>query len=154
VAIRAEINDLWLEQGLDFYRSFELQIYDGRVLVTGRVPTREMADTAIRLARQPEGVRSVISEVVVARGSYGEFTADAVAATRLRTELTFTREVRAINYSIRVVDGVVYLLGVAQDEGELDRVIRTAREMSGVRGVVSHVLLKDDLHRDSRGAAS
>jgi osmotically-inducible protein OsmY len=146
-AIRLEINDLWLKEGVDFHNSFELQIYEGRVLVTGRVPEQEMADKAIRLAQQPDGVRAVINETIVAADSFGEFTTDVVAANRLRTELTFTRDVHAINYSIRVVDGVVYLLGVAQDADELDRVINTARAMSGVRRVVSHVLTKDDPRR-------
>lgn len=152
--IRLEISELWLDQSFDLYNSLELQIYEGRVLVSGRVPTQAMADTAVRLAWQPEGVREVINEITVGTESAGEFTNDALAATRLRTELTFTRDVRAINYSIRVVDGTVYLLGVAQNRAELDRVIRTARAMSGVRAVVSHVLIKNDPRRAEAGVSS
>ena len=150
-AIRVEISKLWLDQGINFYNAFDMQIYEGRVLLTGRVPTQEMADTAIRLAWRPGGAHEVINEIAVAGGDLAEFTVDTLAATKLRAELTFTRDVRAINYSIRVVDGTVYLLGVAQDEDELDRVVRTVRAMSGVRGVVSHVLMKNDLRRTAPG---
>lgn len=150
-AIRAEISKLWLDESFEFYKALEMQIYEGRVLLTGRVPTRAMADTAVRLAWQPRGVHEVINEIVVADGGLDVLAADALAAARLRAELTFTRDVQAINYSVRVIDGIVYLIGVAQDEAELDRVIRTARAMSGVRGVVSHVLMKDD---PRRGAGS
>lgn len=146
-AIRAEISKLWLDRSFEFYKALEMQIYEGRVLLTGRVPSRAMADTAVRLAWQPAGVREVINEIVVADGGLDVLAADALAAARLRAELTFTRDVQAINYSVRVIDGIVYLIGVAQDEAELDRVIRTARARSGVRGVVSHVLLKDDPRR-------
>ncbi|MEK9660567.1 MAG: BON domain-containing protein, partial [Alphaproteobacteria bacterium] len=58
-----------------------------------------------------------------------------------------TRGVQAINYSIRVVDGTVFLLGIAQDQAELDRVINTARALPGIRHIVSHVILKDDPRR-------
>lgn len=153
-AIRLEISELWLDQGFDFYHALEMQIYEGRVLLTGRVPTQDMADTAIRLAWQPGGVHVVINEITVAEGDLSGFATDTLAATKLRTELTFTRGVQAINYSIRVVDGIVYLLGIAQDEGELDRVIRTARAMSGIRGVISHVLTKDDPRRKAADGAS
>lgn len=153
-ATRLEISDLWLKEGLGFYNALELQIYEGRVLLTGRVPSREAADTAVRLAWQPDGVYEVINEITVADGDLAEFATDTVTANRLRAELTFTRGVHAINYSIRVVDGIVYLLGVAQDEAEIDRVVRTIRAMSGVRGIVNHVLTKDDPRRHPQGGGS
>jgi len=39
------------------------------------------------------------------------------------------------------VQGVVYLMGVAQNQAELNRVIETARTISGVKQVVSYVKL-------------
>ena len=148
--IRFKISELWLDQGLDFYHALEMQIYEGRVLLSGQVPTQTMADTAVRLAWQPEGVVEVINEIVVRDGDLTAIATDTLAATRLRTELTFTKGVQAINYSIRVVDGTVYLIGVAQDKDELARVIRTARALSGVRDIVSHVWLKDDPRRTGK----
>ncbi|MEL0012970.1 MAG: hypothetical protein VW881_06050, partial [Alphaproteobacteria bacterium] len=43
--------------------------------------------------------------------------------------------------------GTVYLLGVAQDREELDRVFRVTRSIPNVKRVVSHVILKDDPRR-------
>ncbi len=47
-----------------------------------------------------------------------------------------------MNYSIETVNGVVYLIGVAQSQEELDRVINHARQISYVRRIVSHVRIK------------
>ena len=47
--------------------------------------------------------------------------------------------VQSSNYSIDVVGGVVYLLGVARDQGELERVIGHAKALAHVQGVISHV---------------
>ena len=57
------------------------------------------------------------------------------------------REVLSINYSIETVNGTVYLLGIAQDDAELVRVIEHARGIENVKRVVSHVVVKDDPRR-------
>jgi osmotically-inducible protein OsmY len=61
----------------------------------------------------------------------------------------FDGAVKNINYTVDVENGVVYLMGIAQDQDELDRVIATARDISDVKKVVNHVLLKSDPRRNS-----
>ncbi|NNE84949.1 MAG: BON domain-containing protein [Alphaproteobacteria bacterium] len=146
--IRIEINDLWLNEGLDLYNQVGLQIYEGRVLLTGRVPTAQMADQATRLAWQPDNVREVINEIQVKRGAGIEaFARDALINARLDSALLFTDGISSINYSTRTVAGTVYLLGVAQNQAELDRVFQVTRNIPDVKEVVSHVLLIDDPRR-------
>jgi osmotically-inducible protein OsmY len=146
--IRIEINDLWLNEGLDLYNQVGLQIYEGRVLLTGRVPTEQMADQATRLAWQPDNVREVINEIQVKQGAGIEaFARDALINARLDSALLFTDGISSINYSTRTVAGTVYLLGVAQNQAELDRVFQVARNIPDVKEVVSHVLLIDDPRR-------
>ena len=48
----------------------------------------------------------------------------------------------AINYSIETVAGTVYLIGVAQNGVELEKVIDHARGLSYVRKIISHVRIK------------
>ena len=54
-----------------------------------------------------------------------------------------------INYTIETVNRIVYLMGIAQDQAEIDRVTTHARQVRYVRRVVSHVQLKNDPHRKS-----
>ncbi len=65
--------------------------------------------------------------------------ADTTITTKLRARLTGDRNVSGINYSIETVHGTVYLMGTALDRAELDRVIAHARDISGVKNVVSYV---------------
>jgi osmotically-inducible protein OsmY len=146
--IRIEINDLWINAGLELYNLVSLQIYEGRVLLAGRVPTAKMADQAARLAWQPDNVREVINEIQVKSGAGIEaFARDALINARLDSALLFTDGISSINYSTRAIAGTVYLLGVAQSQAELDRVFQVARNIPDVKGVVSHVLLIDDPRR-------
>jgi len=146
-AIRIEINDGWLRYSEQMYRLLSLQVQEGRVLVSGVVPSQEMRLEAIRVAWQPEGVREVINEVRVEGESGGggveTFAVDTWISTELKAKLIFDAEVSSINYSIETVHGVVYLMGVAQSPRELERVVEHARNIAYVERVVSYVRLNE-----------
>ena len=146
--IRVEINEAWITEDFDTFNRLNLQIYEGRVLVSGRVPKQAEADKAIELAWRAEDVREVINEIEISdAGALDDIANDALIDARLDSELLFDSEISSINYSTRSVAGTVYLLGVAQDREELDRVFRVTRSIPNVKRVVSHVILKDDPRR-------
>jgi len=110
------------------------------VLVTGTVQNPDDRVEAIRLAWQVNGVKQVINEIRVAdsEGVQG-FVKDGWITTRLRTAMTFDRDIQSINYTIDTVQGTVYLMGVAHSQSELDRVVALARTIPGVKQVISYV---------------
>lgn len=141
-AIRIKISDLWFKRSTDMFTKLNLNVNQGRVLVTGVVQHPEDRVEAIRLAWQPKGVKQVINEIRVGKsGTVGSFAQDTWIAGQLRTRLTFEKYIQSINYSIEVVQGTVYLMGVAQDQPELDRTIGVARRIKGVKEVISYVKL-------------
>lgn len=154
-AIRAEINHLWLQKDHQYFIDLNLQIQEGRVLVSGTVKDPETRAEAIQLVWQAKNVREVINEVEVTNegGAVG-YGRDTAINTELRARLLFAKNVDSVNYSIETVNGNVYVLGVAQDQPELDRVLEIARNISNVRRVVSHVLLKDDPRRVAKAPES
>lgn len=143
-SIRVQLNDLWFRTNVDMYRAVNLSISEGRLLLTGVVRDVQMREDAARTAWQIEGVREVINEVEVGERSFGDFASDNAIAASLRSNMTFDSSLQSLNYSIDVIKGVVYLLGIAQNQGELERVLAHARSISGVERVVSYVRLKSD----------
>ena len=103
---------------------------------------------AAKIAWSVDDVETVINEVKVSEsGSLLDASRDKLVETRLMSALTFDRYVKAVNYEITVVDGTVYLFGIAEDETEEDRVVAHARELSYVRRIVSHMRMKNDPER-------
>ena len=152
-AIQIKINDLWFRHDIEMFRKLDLTINQGRVLITGLVQNPEHRVEAVRLAWQPEGVKQVINEIRIAEGEgLAGYAKDAWITTRLRTAITLDRDILSINYSIDTVQGTVYLMGVAQSRLELNRVVETARTISGVKQVVSYVKLAGEGIPDSQGA--
>ena len=146
--VRLEINKLWWDEDFELYRRVGMQIYEGRVLVSGVVPSNDMRDRAIQLAWQPDSVRSVINEVEVGDDKgIDQVARDNWTNAQVRTRLLLDREVDAINYRTRTVNGTVYVLGIAQDTEELALVMNITSRTQGVEKVVSHVLVKSDPRR-------
>lgn len=147
--IRVEINHYLYQADADVYLDTSIDVVEGRVLLTGDVDKPEHRVVALEAAWQAEGVREVINELQV-NDTSGLLDAaeDAWISAQLSTELLFDAEISSINYNIETVNGVIYLIGLAQDQAELDRVIDRARTISGVRQVVNHVRLKDDPRRE------
>lgn len=153
-AIRAQISDLWFRKNVDMFRKLDLTVNQGRVLITGVVQNPEDRVEAVRLAWQPKGVKQVINEIRVGDGSTLQGTAnDEWIKTQLRTRLIGNKDVQSINYSIEVVQGSVYLMGVAHNQAELDRVIRIAQKIKGVKEVISYVKMIGEPIASSRSAS-
>ena len=144
------INDLWLQADEEMFRKVNLQVEEGRVLLSGNVRLPEQRVEAVRLAWQAPGVREVINEINVDdTSSLGNYARDTWITTELEATLLLDNAVSSIDYSVETVNQVIYLMGVAQSQAELDRVIGHAKEISYVRRVVSYVLLADDPRRHS-----
>ena len=144
-AIRIQIHDMWFRHNVDMYRNLDMTVKEGRVLVTGTVTDPDMRVDAIRLAWQADGVRQVINEIRVEDSkSIKNYIQDTWITGQLRTKLTFDKEVQSINYTIDTVKGTVYIMGVAQDDMERQRVIDHARNLAYVNNVVSYVRLRGE----------
>jgi osmotically-inducible protein OsmY len=126
-------------------------VYEGRLLLTGCVPTVEMQEDAVRIAWQVQGIQSVINELTVSEGKgFVQSAQDKWIATKLNTILLFDEKVNSRNYEILVVDGTVFFVGVARSQKELDAAIERAQGVSGVKKVVSYVRVItnfEDMHR-------
>ncbi len=152
--IQMQINDLWFRYNVDTFAKLDLTVSQGRVLITGVVQDPEHRVEAVRLAWQPDGVRQVINEIRVAesKGISG-YVKDVWITTRLRTAITLDKKVTSLNYSIDTVQGVVYLMGFAQNQAELDHVTSIARRIKGVNQVVSYVKVMGSKDRGSAPSA-
>jgi osmotically-inducible protein OsmY len=142
-AVETTISAKLLSHSGRLFTDVGVEVHEGRVLLTGAVEKIEHRIEAVRIAWQTGGVREVINEIQV-RDDSGVLDAarDGLVTTELSTKITFDQEIKGVNYSIETVNGTVYLIGVAQSQTELDRVINHARQISYVRRIVSHVRVK------------
>jgi osmotically-inducible protein OsmY len=141
--IQTAINRLWLQHSLDMHSRLDMTVDSGRVLLLGRAKDAQQRLDAVRLAWQAGGVKEVINEIQVEGGdsSLVDSAKDTWISTQIRGRITFDLSVSSQNYTVDTVGGVVYLMGIAKSQTELDAVLQTARSVGGVQRVVSYVQL-------------
>ena len=145
LTIQVEINAELLRADEQLFANTEVRVVEGRVVLTGSVPQPEQRLTATRIAWQADGVKQVDNELQVEDESgVIDYAKDAWISTQLKSKILTDLKVMDINYSLETVNGVVYVVGIARSQDELDRVINHARNIGGVLRVVSHVRVNDD----------
>ena len=126
------------------YSDVDVTIYEGRLLFTGSMRSEDGRKKLIENAWKADGVDQVIDELFIGdKTPFGQGFEDARIDQVLRTRLIASRNVVSTDYKIAVSGGVIYLLGAATSQSQLDEAINIARSISGVDKVVSHVLLRD-----------
>jgi osmotically-inducible protein OsmY len=139
------INGRFVATDLEMAQNVHLQVQEGRVLLSGVVPTQEQRLAAVKAAWEEPGVREVINHIEVEKArDFGQIAQDEYLARRVWAKLFVDREIRANNYSVECIDNIVYLIGVGQDKAEIQRVIDHARDVAYVRDVKNYVRVKTD----------
>ena len=148
LAIRAEIVHNWTQVDQRFLSDLNLQIYEGRVLISGELANEDLRANAIQLAWKAKNVREIINEVEVGDAAgVGTYWRDSLIVRELDFRLLVTKGVPYNDVSIECFNGAVYLIGVADTQEQIDAAITVARNIANVRRVVNHMLLKSDPRR-------
>lgn len=153
--IHAVIRASWGKYNEEVAHDLDCTVYDGRVLITGRLPNEDMRDEAVKLAWKADNVKEVYNEIVVGPDThFVDEVRDTTISTRLRNDLRFDSHIRSINYNVTTEDGVVYVIGSARSQTELDRVTDYARNTANVRRVVSYVRIRGGAPEPQAAAAA
>ncbi len=143
IRIEALILDQYVRVGLKLTTTIGVEVYEGRVLLTGATTDSRLSDQAVKLAWKVDGVKEVLNEIQTTKNtSATDYAQDTWITAQLKSKLTFDIEILAINYVVETVNGTVYLIGVGQNQAEIDRAVQHATGIKYVRKVISHVRLK------------
>jgi len=143
--IKTKTADLYLQTDVDLFEAISISVNDGSVLLTGNIETFEKKLLATQLTWEVKGVREVINEVSVAEGKgIKDIAKDLAAAAELRAKLITDGDVSSLNYTIDVVNGTVYLTGIARSDEEREKVISHARGLRYAKKVIDYTVLSRD----------
>lgn len=143
--IKTKTADLYLQNDVDLIEAISISVNDGSVLLTGNIETFEKKLLATQLAWEVNGVREVINEVSVAESKgIKDIAKDLAAAAELRAKLITDGDVSSLNYTIDVVNGTVYLSGIARSDEEREKVISHARGLRYAKKVIDYTVLSRD----------
>jgi osmotically-inducible protein OsmY len=144
-AIVTKIKDRFIQSNFSLVTAADVSVNDGSVLMTGKVKTPEEKVQATRIAWEIKGVREVVNELHVSdTSSLKDLAKDLAASATLRGKLIADGDISSLNFNIDVVNGTIYLSGIAADAAEMNRVVAHAQEVRFTRKVVNYIMLSTD----------
>ena len=130
------------------YSDVDITMYEGRLMLTGTMRSEEGRRKLVANAWKASNVRQVIDEIVIAdKTKMGQGFKDSRIDQAINAKLLTDRGVTSADFKVAVSQGNAYIIGVARDQIELDRVLNHARSTANVVRVVSHVIYIDNPER-------
>ena len=142
--IVAQLKNAYFSNNEKIFFNVSVEVTEGRVLLTGSVEQIDERIEATKLAWSIEGVNEVINEIQISNDEgILDYADDLIMKTKINAKLLLDKDILNLNYSVEVVNGIVYLIGIAQSKEELNSVIDISKNTYGVQNVINYVRLKD-----------
>ena len=148
--LELQIQEALLRSSVEkLFISVDIHIVEQRVLLIGNVSSQELIDKAAQIVWETSPkIKEVLNEITIGnKSSLVSEAKDARISLSLSGLLISDTEVSDINFSHSVSKQVIYLMGIASNEAEVDKVIYHARTVKGVKKVISHIIIKNDKRR-------
>jgi len=143
LGIKTNITALFLKKHKNLFPDITTDVFEGRVMITGSVSSEMERNMIENTVKKSVGVRLILNELQVTKLKRN-ILQDKIINFTLINKLVRDSSIFAINFSSSTVNGIVYLIGIAQNRSEIDRVIGHARNIKFVRQIVNHIILKTD----------
>ena len=139
---------LFITNTEELFAKVSVSVIEQRVMLVGAVASEELRDKAAEIAWKSPKIKEVLNEITTGKGgSLVDSAKDARISITLSGLLLTESEIADINFTHSVSNQVIYIMGIAQNKNETDKVIHHARTVKGVKKVINHILLKNDKKR-------
>ena len=145
VLIKAILKNSYFDQSEKIFFNVDVEVSQGRVLLTGTVDNIDLRIEATRIAWGVKGVQTVINEIQISESdNILNFADDLVISTKVYAKLMLDEEVNSLNYNIESVNKVVYIIGISSSSEEKQKAIELTKEVFGVEEVVEYITIKSE----------
>ena len=145
VLIKTILKNSYFDQSEKIFFNVDVEVSQGRVLLTGTVDNIDLRIEATRIAWGVEGIKTVINEIQISQSdNIFNFADDLVISTKVLAKLVLDEEINSLNYNIETVNKIVYIIGISSSSEEKQRAIDLSKEVFGVEEVVDYITIKSE----------
>ena len=131
----------------DIFSKIKVIVFEGRVLLVGTVKNETFKNTAVSIVRKIDGVKEVADNIVVGKESVIDYLKDTRISIEFRAKLLTDKNISEVNYSSTTENRILYIIGVSQNQEELDIVLSHASNVAGIRKIINLVIDKNSPDR-------
>lgn len=127
----------------DIHALVGINVQEGEVLLTGALPSEEQRRAVEIATWKVKNIKRVYNNIEISeKPPIYNYAKDAWITSQVKTKLLAIPSIRSLNYSIKTVNNVVYIFGIARTKAELDKVVDISSRIKGVERVMSYIRLK------------
>jgi len=143
-AIKVKISTKFLQSKNNLFLNINIEVTEGRVLLTGIVQKQETRIEAIRKVWEVEGVREVINEIEIGdKSTIKEYANDVWITAQVKTLAAKNVGWRALAYNFETIKGKVYIAGITSHKDQLNILIESIETIKGVKEIINYVIIKE-----------
>ena len=143
--LKAMIKNSYLDQSENIFFNVDVEVSQGRVLLTGTLENIDLKIEATRLAWSASGVKTVINEIQISDSdSIMNYADDLVISTKVKGKLVLDENINSLNYNVETVNKVVYIIGIARNIEEREKVIEVSENVFGVEEVIDYITIQSN----------
>jgi hyperosmotically inducible protein len=116
---------------------------NGRVLLTGIVPSKRLKSQVIEIANSVSGVKNVVSDLVIdpehskESSSVSHIIPDSAITAALKAKFLADERINGLDIHVETINGEVTLVGMVPNESIKERAEAIANNTNGVKNIVS-----------------
>ncbi|MDA5542987.1 MULTISPECIES: molecular chaperone OsmY [Yersinia] len=144
-AATAKVKSALLEEKTLKSTDISVETNHGVVTLTGFVTSQAEAETAVDIAKNVEGVKSVSDKLHVKdqkTQSVSEYAGDAATTSSIKAKLLADDIVPSRKVKVETTDGVVQLSGNVENKAQAERAESIAKAVDGVKSVKNDLSIK------------
>ena len=144
ILIKAKIEEAMFSDDYDkLFSKVRVLVYESRVLLVGTVVEENIKEKADQISWNTKNVKEVANYITVGKNDLIDYFKDTRISLELRAKMLTDKEVSEVNFSITTENRILYLVGIAQNNKELNKVIEHASNIAGVKKIVNLIKLKN-----------
>ena len=122
---------------LSNFSNITVSVINGKVLLAGNIENQEKRLELIKKVWWIDGVKEVFNELEIGpRISFSEKTEDFIFEAKIEKRLLFEPGIFSNNYSVDVVNGKVYVMGISSDIEEKTKVENFLNNMNDIKKLI------------------
>ena len=148
ILIKAKIEESMFSNSYDkIFSKVRVIVYEGKVLLVGTVENKDTSIKVEEIAWQTKDVKEVANYISIGKNDLVDYVKDTRISLEFRAKLLTDQEISEVNFSSTTENRILYIVGIAQDEREMIKILDHASNIAGVKKIVNLIIKKNDPKR-------
>ena len=131
----------------NLFSKIRVIVYEGRVLLVGTVTEKKHKEKAAFLAKKISNVKEIANYISIGKQGIIDYIKDTRISLELKTKLLTDKDISEVNFTSTTENRVLFIIGIAQDEKEINKILQHASNIAGVKKIINLIIDKNDPRR-------